>query len=151
MVIDMDWSPDFCLACETQTDGSVYCSFVCNLADYEKASHETDPTTSSPTSPQGPVSQDATRPATNGFYIGPPYNVSKGQPDGTGLAPRSPHYYKLLGSQLWNHHSMHSSTGSAASAPIQFSEESKKALRAYDSSFVRSRTDRLPQDLYPQE
>ena len=32
----MGWEPDFCLVCETQTNGSVYCTMVCQMADYEK-------------------------------------------------------------------------------------------------------------------
>jgi len=31
------WSPDYCLSCDRQTDGSCYCSQACRLADMEKA------------------------------------------------------------------------------------------------------------------
>ncbi|KAI9886880.1 MAG: hypothetical protein M1823_001316 [Watsoniomyces obsoletus] len=37
------WSPDFCLACDRQTTGGVYCSQACRLADLERASPSVSP------------------------------------------------------------------------------------------------------------
>lgn len=33
-----DWTHQFCLACDKQTDGATYCSQSCRLADYENTS-----------------------------------------------------------------------------------------------------------------
>jgi hypothetical protein len=42
------WSPYFCLSCDKQTDGNVYCSEACRVADFEKTSSNTAlPATSS--------------------------------------------------------------------------------------------------------
>ena len=37
MASNMDWSPDYCLSCDRQTEGGAYCSQACRLADLEKA------------------------------------------------------------------------------------------------------------------
>ncbi|RKF78358.1 hypothetical protein GcM3_065014 [Golovinomyces cichoracearum] len=51
MTFDMDWSHSFCLMCDRQTDGNVYCSETCRLAEYEDVSNASS-IASSPTSPQ---------------------------------------------------------------------------------------------------
>lgn len=38
MTNGMEWSNSFCLACDKQTDGDVYCSEACRLAEYKVAS-----------------------------------------------------------------------------------------------------------------
>ena len=38
--IDMEWWPEFCLACDKQTDGSVYCSEACRLIEHEATTLE---------------------------------------------------------------------------------------------------------------
>ncbi|TQS34995.1 hypothetical protein Golomagni_04599 [Golovinomyces magnicellulatus] len=50
MTFDMDWSHSFCLMCDRQTDGNVYCSETCRLAEYEDVSNASS-IASSPTSP----------------------------------------------------------------------------------------------------
>jgi len=157
MSFDMDWSPDFCLACDKQTDGNVYCSEACRLSEYEKASNAGS-TASSPTSPRGPVSWPATRSSNLGFYMEPAYNFSKAQPYGTTPSPRKstfsqysrpqsspiPYTSKTAltpSSSQSSLFSMQSST-STNSEPAQLSDESRKALRAYASSFDQSRYSR---------
>ena len=157
MSFDMDWSPDFCLACDKQTDGNVYCSEACRLAEYEKSSNAGS-TASSPTSPRG-LSWPTTRPSNNGFYMEPAYNFSNAQPYGTTPSPRTSHLYRPSRPQsspvIFNTKpvltpsssqsslfSMQSSTSSTAAEPIQLSDESRKALRAYASSFDQSRYSR---------
>jgi hypothetical protein len=157
MSFDMDWSPDFCLACDRQTDGNVYCSEACRLAEYEQASSNAGSTASSPMSPRAPVSWPTTRPS-NGFYMEPAYNFSKAQPYGT-TPPRTSNIYQLSrpqsspitfsskavltpSSSHSSLFSMQSSTSSTASEPAQLSDESRKALRAYASSFDQSRYSR---------
>jgi len=159
MSFDMDWSPDFCLACDKQTDGNVYCSEACRLAEYEKASSNAGSTASSPISPRGPVSWQPTRQSSNGFYMEPAYNFSKAQPYGTTPSPRTSTFYQpsrpqsspitfssrpvlTPSSSQSSLFSMQSSASSTTSEPTQLSDESRKALRAYASSFDQSRYSR---------
>jgi hypothetical protein len=148
----MDWSPDFCLACDKQTDGSVYCSESCRLQEYEVASSNPGSTPSSPTSPGGPLSWPS-RSATKGFHLEPAYNFNKAQPYGTTPSPRSSAFYQQSrpqsspvpyskpvltpSSSQSSLFSMQSST--STTEPTQLSDESRKALRAYAISFDQSR------------
>jgi hypothetical protein len=157
MTIDMDWSPAFCLACDRQTDGNVYCSESCRLAEYEVASNPGS-TASSPTSPRGPVSWSTKKPS-NGFFMEPAYNFSNAQPYGTTPSPRSSYFYQpsrpkslpanfsskpvlTPSSSQSSLFSMQSTLSSTSSEPIQLSDESRKALRAYANSFDQSRYSR---------
>lgn len=155
MTIDMDWSPSFCLACDKQTE-SVYCSEACRLAEYEVASN-VGSAASSPTSSRGSVSWPA-RQSNKGFYMEPAYNFSNAQPYGTTPSPRSSHFYQTSrpksspvtyskpvltpSSSQSSLFSMQSSTSSTSSEPTQLSDESRRALRAYASSFDQSRYSR---------
>ena len=151
MSFDMDWSPNFCLACDRQTEGNVYCSEVCRLAEYEQASSNAGSTASSPISPRAPVSWPTTRP-TNGFYMEPAYNFSKAQPYGTSSRSASrpqqssPTYASKTiltpSSSQSSLFSMQSTTSSIAAEPAHLSDESRRALRAYASSFDQSRYSR---------
>ncbi|PQE23596.1 life-span regulatory factor protein [Rutstroemia sp. NJR-2017a BVV2] len=155
MSFDMDWSPDFCLACDRQTDGRAYCSESCRLAEYEKSSSNENSTPSSPSSPRGSMSWPS---RANGFYMEPAYNFSNAQPYGT-TPSRSSHFYQPSRPQLSpittaskpvltpsssqsSLFSMQSTTSSTSSEPAQLSPESKKALKAYASSFDHSRYSR---------
>ncbi|QSZ32993.1 hypothetical protein DSL72_002577 [Monilinia vaccinii-corymbosi] len=150
MSFDMEWSPDFCLACDRQTDGSVYCSEACRLVEYEKASSNDNSVPSSPSSSHG-----ASWPSkSNGFYLEPAYNFSNAQPYGTTPSPSTPYFYQpsrsspsskptlTPSSSQSSLFSMQSTTSSTCSEPAQLSAESKKALRAYASSFDQSRNSR---------
>lgn len=154
MSFDMEWSPNFCLACDRQTEGNVYCSEACRLAEFEQASSNAGSTASSPVSPRAPVSWPTTRPS-NGFYMEPAYNFSKAQPYGTSSRPStlqssrpqsSPTTYSKLvltpSSSQSSLFSMQSTTSSIAAEPQQLSDESRRALRAYASSFDQSRYSR---------
>lgn len=158
MSFDMDWSPDFCLACDRQTDGNVYCSEACRLAEYEKSSSNAGSTASSPTSPRD-LSWPSTKPASNGFFLEPAYNFSNAQPYGTTPSPRTSHFYQpsrpqtspvtftsksvlTPSSSQSSLFSMRSTTSSTATEPAQLSDESRKALKAYASSFDQSRYSR---------
>jgi hypothetical protein len=158
MTIDMDWSPSFCLACDRQTDGNVYCSEACRLAEYDAGSNAGS-AASSPTSSRGPVSWPATRQSRNGFFMEPAYNFSNAQPYGSTPSPRAAHFYQpsrpqsspiaystkpvlTPSSSQSSLFSMQSTQSSASSEPIQLSDESRKALRAYASSFDQSRYSR---------
>jgi hypothetical protein len=157
MTIDMDWSPSFCLACDRQTDGNVYCSESCRLAEYEVASNAGS-TASSPTSPRGYTSWPATRQSNNGFFMEPAYNFNNAQLYGTTPSPRAAQFHSARpqsspvtftsktsltpSSSQSSLFSMQSSHSSTSSEPIQLSDESRKALRAYASSFDQSRYSR---------
>jgi hypothetical protein len=152
----MDWSPAFCLACDRQTDGHVYCSEACRLAEYEPSSNPGS-TASSPTSPRGSAAWP-TRQSNKGFYMEPAYNFQQAQPYGTTPSPRASTFYQLSRPQsspvtysskpvLTPSSSQSSlfsmqSASSTSSEPIQLSDESRKALRAYASSFDQSRYSR---------
>ena len=152
----MDWSPDFCLACDRQTDGNAYCSESCRLAEYEVASSSTSSPASSPTSTRNPVSWPNARPSNNGFYMEPAYNFSKAQPYGTTPSTQSYFYQPTRprtstsntkavltpSSSQSSLFSMQSTTSSASSEPAQLSDESRRALRAYASAFDQSRYSR---------
>ncbi len=149
---NMDWSPAFCLACDRQTDGGVYCGEACRLAEYEKAN--TGSEASSPASQRGPISWPTTRPGTN-FYLPPAYDFGayKSQAYGTSRTlsstfsrPQSspavvskPHL--TPSSSQSSLFSMRSSS-SVSLEPVQLSEESRRELRAYASSFDQSRYQR---------
>lgn len=157
MAFEMEWSPAFCLACDRQTDGNVYCSEACRLAEYESASTTGSPA-SSPISPRAPVSWPAKQ-TNNGFFMEPAYNFNNAQPYGTTPSPRASRFSysarpqsspvtftskatltpSSSQSSLFSMQSTHSST---SSEPIQLSDESRKALRAYASSFDQSRYSR---------
>lgn len=95
MSIDMDWSPSFCLACDRQTDGNVYCSEACRLAEYEVASNGGS-TAFSPTSPWGLTSWPATRQPSNGFFMEPANNFSNAQLYGTTPSPRASNFHNSV-------------------------------------------------------
>lgn len=156
MAFDMEWSPAFCLACDRQTDGNVYCSEACRLAEYESAS-AAGSAASSPTSPRAPISWPSKQ-TNNGFFMEPAYNFSNAQPYGTTPSPRASHFSysarpqsspvtftsKATLTPSSSQSSLFSmqSTHSTSSEPIQLSDESRKALRAYASSFDQSRYSR---------
>jgi hypothetical protein len=156
MTIDMDWSPAFCLACDRQTDGNVYCSEACRLAEYD-ASSNAGSTAASPTSPRGPISLPAKQ-SSNGFFMEPAYNFSRAKPYGT-TPSRPTHLYQsasrpqsspvaystkpvLTPSSSQSSLFSMQSTHSASSDQNQVSDESRRALRAYASSFDQSRYSR---------
>ncbi|RDL39144.1 Uncharacterized protein BP5553_03484 [Venustampulla echinocandica] len=161
MSLDMDWSPDYCLACDKQTDGAVYCSEACRLAEYETASSNAGSAASSPTSARGPLSWPGPRTSAQGFHLEPAYNFHNAQPYGTTPASRTSNFYQSSRPQsspmplsskpvltpsssqssLFSMRSS-SSTTTTASDPAQLSDESRKALRAYASSFDQSRYSR---------
>ncbi|KAF5874852.1 uncharacterized protein Bfra_003301 [Botrytis fragariae] len=148
MSFDMEWSPDFCLACDRQTDGSVYCSEACRLAEYEKASSSDSSAPSSPSSLHGAAWPSKS----NGFYMEPAYNFSNAQPYGATPSSTASFYQPSRSSPAAkstltpssSQSSLFSmqSTSSTSSEPAQLSAESKRALRAYASSFDQSRNNR---------
>lgn len=143
MSYDMDWSPDFCLACDRQTDGAAYCGEACRLAEYEKSYSGSG--ASSPASQRSSIVWPTTRPANN-FYLPPAYDFAayrSARPQSSTATDSSKPILTPSSSQssLLSLKST-SSTASSSSEGSQLSEEARQALRAYDSSFDRSRYQR---------
>lgn len=75
MTMDSNWSPDYCLSCDRQTSGGVYCSQVCRLADLETSSCASEP--ASPTSAgQSSFWASSISPSAAGFYLQPAFDFS---------------------------------------------------------------------------
>lgn len=73
--MEMDWTPDFCLACDRQTSGEAYCSQSCRLADLENASNGSEPTSPVTATGVGSWVLPSLGPS-SGFYLPPPINFS---------------------------------------------------------------------------
>lgn len=146
----MNWSPDFCLACDRQTDGGVYCGEACRLAEYEKA--KTGSEASSPASPRGmPTSWPSSRQPSN-FYLAPAYNFSAYR---TSSSPRTsqasaarPRSSPMVvsskpvltpSSSQSSLFSMKSNSSTSSLEPTHLTDEARRELRAYASSFDQSR------------
>lgn len=139
---NLDWSPEYCLACDRQTDGTAYCSESCRLAEYERnnSSSESSPSTSHTYRSQ---------PVPNSFHLPSAYDFSKttSRPAVYSRAQSTPQVYtqqrpvltpSSSQTSLMSLQSTNSNLGWNADQG-QLSEESKQALRAYASSFDQSR------------
>jgi len=144
--MSLDWTHQFCLACDKQTDGTTYCSESCRLADYEKTSTPssgqsspglTDSTSSYPWSFSKPTT--TSRP----LYLAPAYDFSNPRPYGSSQRSQS------TGSTLAvntlspsNSHASLCSIKSTSSTDSQLSEKATRELRAYARSFESVRLQR---------
>ncbi|KAI1179641.1 hypothetical protein F4777DRAFT_533433 [Nemania sp. FL0916] len=150
MSSDPSWEPEFCLYCDRQTDGAVYCSESCRLRDFESSSTSLATTTgpsslASSASSQWSVSRQQTR-----FYLPPAYDFSNPQPYGsaplqqshTSQRASSSNSSSTVLSPSSSHTSLCSlgSTSSTGSENPQISDKTKKHLRDYASSFENGRT-----------
>jgi hypothetical protein len=150
MSSDPSWEPEFCLYCDRQTDGTLYCSESCRLRDFESSSNSLNTTAGSPSgtntsSFQWSVSRNQTK-----FYLPPAYDFSNPRPYGSTSLPQS-HVSQRSNSSCpsstglspsSSHSSLCSlgSTSSTASENPQMSAKTKKHLRDYASSFEHART-----------
>ncbi|KAF2970458.1 hypothetical protein GQX73_g3148 [Xylaria multiplex] len=153
MSSDPSWEPEFCLYCDRQTDGTLYCSESCRLRDFESSSTSLSTTAgspglASPSSFQWSVSRNQTK-----FYLPPAYDFTNAQPYGSTPLPQS-HVSQRSGSSSSSsagltpsssHSSLCSlgstgSTSSTASENPHISDKTKKHLRDYASSFEHART-----------
>lgn len=146
--MSLDWTHQFCLACDKQTDGTTYCSESCRLADYEKTS-----TPSSEQSSQGfadPASASFTwtfsKPTTTSrpLYLAPAYDFRNAQPYGS--SQRSHSTASTLAPKALSPSNSHSSLCSMKSTSstdsAQLSEKAARELRAYARSFESVRLQR---------
>jgi len=137
--MSFDWTHQFCLACDKQTDGATYCSESCRLADYEKTSSAPS---SGPSSPafSGPSYQwtfPKPAPTNTKFYLSPAYDFSTSPTmtrgaSGPALSPSS------------SHTSLSSirSTSTAGLDAAHMSDKAARELRAYARSFESVRLQR---------
>lgn len=153
------WTPEFCLGCDKQTDGAAYCSESCKLADFEKTSSASTPSSSSPSSPSlltapsypwtqsssGSASRNNSSSNNNQFFLSPAYDFPS----------RSPTHRNTFSSRTETHLSPSSSysslcsmqtAASTAQQPrletVQLSERAQKELREYAISFEYARLQR---------
>ncbi|KXX80804.1 hypothetical protein MMYC01_202931 [Madurella mycetomatis] len=137
--MSLEWTHEFCLSCDKQTDGATYCSESCRLADYEKTS-SSGSAASSPTLSEAPCDWAFSKPTTSNtkFYLSPAYDFgltsSSTRRDSIrpALSPSTSH------SSLC---SMRSNTSAGLDA-AQLSEKAARELRAYARSFESVRLQR---------
>jgi hypothetical protein len=150
--MSFDWDNQYCLCCDRQTDGAVYCSESCRLADYEKTSTSSSGAISATLGGEAAPWTTAPRQQQSKFYLSPAYDFSNPTPYGTTPQPRSfPSYPTPLALPTnrrltpSNSHSslcsIQSSSSTASEAP-QLSDKATRELRAYASSFEQVRTQR---------
>lgn len=153
--IDVDWSLDYCLACDKQTNGGVYCSEACRLAEYENANASSE--ASSPITPQGAGSWPMTK-LSNSIFLQPAFDYTAFKPYGSTPPRKSPSTFisrphsspvqlskPILtpSSSQSSLFSMQSTSSSQSSTePSQLSEEARRELRAYANCFDQSRYSR---------
>ncbi|KAI1494498.1 hypothetical protein F4809DRAFT_321504 [Biscogniauxia mediterranea] len=148
MSADLSWEPEYCLACDRQTDGATYCSEACRLSDFENSSSTASTPASSP-GPGGPSTFNwtAPRPQTK-FYLPPAYDFTNAQPYGSTPLPQSYLSHRpesTTSARVLTPSSSHSSlcslrsTSSSGSDSQQLSDKAKKQLRDYASSFENAR------------
>ncbi|KAB5582639.1 hypothetical protein GE09DRAFT_1211275 [Coniochaeta sp. 2T2.1] len=142
--MSLDWTHQFCLACDKQTDGTTYCSESCRLADYERSSAPSSGQSSPGLAESSSFPWSFSKPASTSrpLYLAPAYDFSNARPygsqrsqsTGSTLAPRA-----LSPS---NSHSSLCSMKSTASTDSQLSEKAARELRAYAHSFESVRLQR---------
>jgi hypothetical protein len=149
--MSLDWTHQFCLACDKQTDGSTYCSESCRLAEFEKTSSSTSSGSSSPTLDWSWTASRSNSASSNKFYLSPAYDFSSRRALGASLADLSrPRVQSAFAppSHLLSPSSSHSSlssiqtTTSVRNDGSQLSEKARRELRAYASSFEAVRLQR---------
>lgn len=160
MTNDIDWSHSFCLACDRQTDGDVYCSEACRLAEYEAGSQPSS-AASSPIYPQSglswPVDRLKSPIPTRKREIHKFAGVSEIYSIPFPSSPQpSPHQHATL---RLDHETLKSQSSSTHLSTSDFSlllspttdagyslvsEDSKRALQSYANAFDQSRYSRRP-------
>ncbi len=141
--MSFDWTHQFCLGCDKQTEGATYCSESCRLADYDKTSPSTPSSAaSSPSLSSPPLDWNLSRPTTSAntkFYLSPAYDFGLAQP-----STRRPSAYSHILSPSASQTSLCSmrSTSSAGLDPAQLTEKAARELRAYARSFESVRGQR---------
>lgn len=146
--MSLDWTHQFCLSCDKQTDGTTYCSESCRLADYEKTSSTPSSGMSSPALADPSESSFAwtfSKPTTTSrpLYLAPAYDFTNARPYGQRtLSTDSTLASKTL-SPSHSHSSLSSMRSSSSTdSTTQLSEKAARELRAYARSFESVRLQR---------
>ncbi|KAI1187944.1 hypothetical protein F5B17DRAFT_295524 [Nemania serpens] len=148
------WEPEYCLYCDRQTDGALYCSESCRLRDFESSSNSLATTPGSP-SLASPASQWSVSRNQTKFYLPPAYDFTNPRPYGS-TPPSQSHVSQRSSSSSSSssssagltpsssHSSLCSlgSTASSGSENLHISDKTKKHLRDYASSFENARPQR---------
>ena len=154
--MELNWVPDYCLACDKQIESETYCSQSCRLADLEKSSNWSG--SASPTTPAW-TSSESNR--GSGFYLSPAFNFAayKTPPQATpdwpasGQSASQQNSYFSASSITQNassrtlspsssRSSLNSTTTSSSSTSSHqnpLSEETRTELRGYTNSFDSTR------------
>lgn len=143
--MELTWSLTYCFACDKQTQGDLYCSQSCRLADMESSSDWSKPPTPTTTTSSSEVNRGT------GFYLSPAINFSVYKPSNalfpfaTSHTTSSPASYfpsytsaqstatKTLTSSSSS--SSLSSTQSVSSQTSHLSEQARNELLGYTNSF----------------
>ena len=138
--MSFDWTHQFCLGCDKQTDGASYCSESCRLADYKKTSPSTPSSAAiSPALSGPPLNWTLSRPTTTTSTKSPAYDVGPAQPSTRKDSTRS---QTLPSSALHTNLCSMQSNSSAGHNAAQLSEKAAKELRDYAGSFQSIRLQR---------
>jgi len=143
--MELTWSLAYCFACDNQTQGDLYCSQACRLADLESSSDW-----SGPTSPNTTTSSSETNGA-SGFYLSPAINFAVYKPSdalfpfaagqatssSTSHSPSHPSTQVATTKTLTpsSSSSSLSSTKSVLSQTGQLSEQARNELLGYTNAF----------------
>lgn len=144
--MSFDWTHQFCLACDKQTDGATYCSESCRLADYEKtstpSSGSNSPALMGPSFEWSFSKPTTTTTTSTKFYLSPAYDFSSPRPSSR-TARATSESTRIL-SPSTSHTSLCSirSTSSAGLDAAQLSDRAARELRAYAHSFESVRLQR---------
>jgi len=146
--MSFDWTHQFCLACDKQTDGATYCSESCRLADYEKTSSTPSSGPSSPAFGSPSYQWTFPKPATSSakFYLSPAFDFSS--PHLSGRSSASPAEIARPSGHVLSPSASHTSlcsirsTSSTGLDATQLSEKAARELRAYANSFESVRLQR---------
>ena len=148
--MSFDWTHQFCLACDKQTDGATYCSESCRLADYKKTASTPSSGSSSPALMEPSYQCCFATPATTStkFYLSPAFDFSTPQ-----LSGKSLQYCAVLPARTCSGPALSPSTShtslcsmrsnsSAGLDAAQLSDKAARELRAYAHSFESVRLQR---------
>lgn len=126
MASNMDWSPDYCLSCDRQTEGGAYCSQACRLADLEKAK--------SPS--QLSSSASSTASSNNGFYLPPAVNFSAYKTPTPSRGFDTSYYYSPTNSGAY--FAPAAASSSSRSPPTHHQQQQQQQQRSLTPSSSRS-------------
>lgn len=152
--MELNWAPDYCLACDKQTECETYCSQSCRLADLEKSSNWSG--SASPITPSW-TSSDSNR--GSGFYLSPAFNFAayKAPPtiptwpvSGQSASQQTSYFSPTSASQNAPSRTLSpsssrsslnstSTTSSTSSHQTSLSEQARTELRGYTNSFDNTR------------